>query len=58
MTENLKLSDLHIEMLFLGRDEIATLLIKNGAAVKHKRNNMSPLKAGILWCKDQTLDFM
>lgn len=43
--------DSYTKMLFLGRDDIATLLIKNGSSVEHKRNNLSSLKAGILWGK-------
>lgn len=39
-------------MVFIGRDEIVALLIKNGALVSHKRSDMSPMKAGVLWAME------
>lgn len=31
---------------------MVSLLIKNGASVSHKRNDVSPMKAGILWATE------
>lgn len=39
-------------MVFLGRDQLVTLLITKGALVSHRRNDASPMKAGIFWAME------
>lgn len=39
-------------MAFLGRADIVKLLIQNGSSVNYKRNDVSPMQAGVLWATE------